>query len=182
MDSWLVISFLNELELICLLTSIAIVSIQLNGFKYFYQTLIILSNINHLFATTEVVTSIAIKHCSFICSLSNSSKYCNVIPIIKFKLTIQEFQVLLCIINNSIKHRSLVYTNFFNHISSMHQSRSSVMHCLHHRFRVFLHHIGSDRNPGMTLEEPSCLLDHDVLRSCLYPSKKINKAGLRPFL
>ena len=39
-------------------------------------------------------------------------------------------------------------------------------------FGLFLHHIGSDRNPGMILEEPSRLLDHDVLRSCLYQSKK----------
>ena len=57
----------------------------------------------------------------------------------------------------------------------MHQGRSSVMHCLHRRFRsfFFLHHIGSDRNPGMTLEEPSRLLDRDVLRSCLYQSNQI---------
>ena len=41
---------------------------------------------------------------------------------------------------------------------------------------LFLHHIGSDRNPGMTLEEPSRLRDRDVLRSCLYQSKeKLNK-------
>ena len=43
-------------------------------------------------------------------------------------------------------------------------------------FKLFLHHIGSDRNSGMTLEEPSCLRDRDVLRSCLYQSKeKLNK-------
>ena len=40
-------------------------------------------------------------------------------------------------------------------------------------FGVFLHHIGSDSNPGMTLEKPSHLLDSDVLRSCLYQSNKI---------
>ena len=39
-------------------------------------------------------------------------------------------------------------------------------------FGLFLHHIGSDRNPGMTLGEPSRLLDRDVLRSCLYQNKK----------
>ena len=55
-----VISFLNELEPICLHTSIAIISTQLNGFKYCYLTLIILFNINHLFAQSKVVTSIAI--------------------------------------------------------------------------------------------------------------------------
>ena len=41
-----------------MLTSIVIVSTQLNGFKYCYQ--IILFNINHYFADNEVVTSIAI--------------------------------------------------------------------------------------------------------------------------
>ena len=50
-------------------------------------------------------------------------------------------------------------------------------------FGLFLHHINSDRNTSMTLEEPSCLLDYDVLRSCLYHSKKnFYNAGLRPFL
>ena len=44
------ISFLNKLQLICLHTSIAIVSTQLNGFKYCYLTLIILLNIIHSFA------------------------------------------------------------------------------------------------------------------------------------
>ena len=43
-------------------------------------------------------------------------------------------------------------------------------------FGFFLRHIYSDRNPGMTLEEPSRLRDRDVLRSCLYQSKeKLNK-------
>ena len=55
-----VISFLNELELICLHTSSAIVSTQSNGLNHCYQTLIILFNINHLFTDSEVVTSIAI--------------------------------------------------------------------------------------------------------------------------
>ena len=41
-------------------------------------------------------------------------------------------------------------------------------------FGLFLHHIGSDSNPGMTLEEPSRLCDHDVLHSCLYQSKEKN--------
>ena len=39
-------------------------------------------------------------------------------------------------------------------------------------FGLFLHHIGSDSNPGMTLEEPSRLRDLDVLCSCLYQSKE----------
>ena len=56
--SLLVISFLNELELICLHTSIAIVSTQLNGLNYCYLTLLILFNINHLFVHSEVATSI----------------------------------------------------------------------------------------------------------------------------
>ena len=44
----------------CLQTSTAIVSIQLNGCNYCYLTLIIQFNINHLFADCEVDTSIAI--------------------------------------------------------------------------------------------------------------------------
>ena len=43
----MVISFLNKLELICLHTSMVIVSTQLNGFNNWYQTLIIPFNINH---------------------------------------------------------------------------------------------------------------------------------------
>ena len=45
------ISFLNVLELICIVVviSIVIVSTQLNGFNHCYLTLIILFNINHLF-------------------------------------------------------------------------------------------------------------------------------------
>ena len=46
-----VISFWNELKLICLYT---------NNFNYYILTLTILFNINHLFADSEVVTSIAI--------------------------------------------------------------------------------------------------------------------------
>ena len=43
-------------------------------------------------------------------------------------------------------------------------------------FGLFLHHISSDSNPGLTLKEPSRLRDRDVLRSCLYQRKeKINK-------
>ena len=57
--SLLVISFLNELELIYLLTSIVIVSTQFNGFSNCWLTLIILFNINHLFAHSEMVTTTA---------------------------------------------------------------------------------------------------------------------------
>ena len=53
MNSWSVISFLNELELICLHTSIGVASVLL-------LTLIILFIINHLFSDSEMVTSIAI--------------------------------------------------------------------------------------------------------------------------
>ena len=49
----------NELKYF-LLTSTAIVSTWLNGFNNCYLTVIILFNINHLFAASEVVTSIAI--------------------------------------------------------------------------------------------------------------------------
>ena len=43
------------------------VMLLLNGFNYCYLTLIILFDINHFFAHSEVVTSIAIKHFSLIC-------------------------------------------------------------------------------------------------------------------
>ena len=78
MNCLLVISFLNDLELICLHTTIAIVSPQLKGSNYCYLTLIILFNINNLFADSEVVTSIAIQHYSFICTPSNGFKNCYV--------------------------------------------------------------------------------------------------------
>ena len=55
-----VITFLNELKLICLNDSIAIVSTQLNGFNYCYSTQMILFNINHLFAYSDVVAIFAI--------------------------------------------------------------------------------------------------------------------------
>ena len=55
MNTLLVISFLNELELICLHTSIAIDSTPLNGFNYCCLTLLFQFNINHLFALSEVV-------------------------------------------------------------------------------------------------------------------------------
>ena len=60
MNSLSLISFLNELELICLHPGIAIVSTQLNGFNYCYPTLIILFTINPLFADSEGMTSIII--------------------------------------------------------------------------------------------------------------------------
>ena len=58
--SLLLILFLNYLKLICLHTSIAVVSEQLNGFIYCYLKLLILFNINHLFAHSKVFTNIAI--------------------------------------------------------------------------------------------------------------------------
>ena len=59
---WIVVGnfFKNELALICLHSRNAIVSTQLNSFNYCYPTQIILFNINHLFAHSEVVAVIAI--------------------------------------------------------------------------------------------------------------------------
>ena len=70
----LVILFLNELKIIDLHTSIAIVGAQLNGFKYFYITLIVLSNINSLVARNELVQNIAHTN-SFTCTQLNVCKY-----------------------------------------------------------------------------------------------------------
>ena len=78
-----VISPLYELELLCLHTGIAIVSVQVNSFNHCFLTLIILFNINHLFGHSEVLTSIAsphysIQHYSFVFIQLNGSKYCYV--------------------------------------------------------------------------------------------------------
>ena len=76
-----IIQSLNELELICLHTSIAIVSTQLNGFNYCSQTLIILFNINHSFDTVKWLQVLlcninySIPHYSFICTQLNGFKY-----------------------------------------------------------------------------------------------------------
>ena len=81
----------------CLYTSITIVSTELNYFYDYYQMLISLLNINHLFSHCEVVTGIVFntnnstEHYSFICTQSNGSKYCFVIPIIQLKQTVKEF-------------------------------------------------------------------------------------------
>ena len=73
--SLLVISFLNEQELICLHTSFAIVSTQLNGFKHTMKWLrILLLNTNYSIH-------------SFIHSFTHSQMF---------------LQVLLCKTNNSI--------------------------------------------------------------------------------
>ena len=48
-------NFIFELEPICFHTSIAIISIQLNSFKYCNLKLIIVVDISHLFAYSEVV-------------------------------------------------------------------------------------------------------------------------------
>ena len=68
--------------LISLHTIIAIVSIRLNGFNYCNLTLIILININNLFAHSEVVSTIAIKnkivYSTLFCTQLNDSKFCNV--------------------------------------------------------------------------------------------------------
>ena len=73
----------------------------------FWQ-LIILFNINHLFANSEGVTSIIFQHCSFICTQSNCSKYCNIITIFQFRHTLNEFKVFLFNGNNSIQHYSFI--------------------------------------------------------------------------
>ena len=58
----------------------------------------------------------------------------------------------------------------------MHQGRSSVMHCFPHRFWVS-HHIDSNSNPGMTLEESNRLLDSNV--PCTITLLKQSKKSVR---
>ena len=79
------------------------------------------------------------------------------------------------VLDSNIMVSEIEFQSFQSYILDA-SGRSSVMRCLHCRFRVFLHHINSDSNPGLTLKEPSCLRDRDMLHSCLYQSKeKINK-------
>ena len=59
-NSLKIISSLNELQLISLHTSMAIVYTRLNGFSYCYLPLIILFKISYWLVHSEVVTSIAI--------------------------------------------------------------------------------------------------------------------------
>ena len=73
-------------------TSINIVSKQLSGSNYWYLTLIILF----------------IK--LFVCTQSNDSNYCYVIPIFQFRYTVKEFHVLFFNTNNSIQNYSFVCT------------------------------------------------------------------------
>ena len=51
-------NFIFKSDLICLLTCIAIASTQLSGLDYCYLTLLILFNIYHLFADSEMDKSI----------------------------------------------------------------------------------------------------------------------------
>ena len=53
------ISFLNELERICLHNIIVVLSTQLNGFNYNYRSLIIQFKISCFFVDSEVAASTA---------------------------------------------------------------------------------------------------------------------------
>ena len=82
-------------------TQVLLLFLQLIDFNYCYLMQIILLNINQLFADCEWVTSIAIntnysiQHNSFICTQSNGSRYCYVIPKIQLRHRVYEFQVLV---------------------------------------------------------------------------------------
>ena len=54
-------------------------------------------------------TNYFIQHYWFICTHSNDSKYCYIIPIIQSKHKVKEFQVLLFNTNNFIQHYSFVF-------------------------------------------------------------------------
>ena len=70
----------------------------------------------------------SIQHYSFICTLSNGSKYCYVILIIQFKDTVKEFQVFLSNINNSIEH----YLNDFKYCYVMLTIQININHLFVH--------------------------------------------------
>ena len=103
-----VISFLNELKLICLHTNIATVSTQWNGFNYCYQSLIMLLIIYlHTVKWLQILLFNINYSIKTLCTQSNVSKY-YVISIIQFRHTVQEFQVLLFNVDNSIQHNSFI--------------------------------------------------------------------------
>ena len=108
--------FLKELELICLHMSIAIISTKLNGCNYFYLTPIIVFSINHLFThrvewlQVLLFKTNSIQHNSLICKQLNSSKNYYVIPIIQFRHSVKEFQVLLFNTTNSIISHLFTYS------------------------------------------------------------------------
>ena len=66
---------MNSLEITFWMSQSSFVCTQLNGFEYFYLTVIISFDINHLFAYSEVVSSIVYTN-SFIYIEINSFKYC----------------------------------------------------------------------------------------------------------
>ena len=83
---------LNELELIYLHPTIAIVSTQLNCFNYCNLTLKILFDINHLLAHREEVTSIQIKqiilfNITHLFVQLNGIKYCYVSLTVQLKIS-----------------------------------------------------------------------------------------------
>ena len=100
----------------CLL--IVIVFTQFDGLNLYYLILIILFNINHLFADSEVVTSIAIntsysnQYHSFVCTQWNGSKYCYV------PLTIQ-------------LNMSFIYSQLNDQTFLFLAIQFNVSHCLH---------------------------------------------------
>ena len=91
--------FLNKLELICLLINIDIVSSQSNGYNYCHLELIIQYNINHLFAESEVITSIAIsynnsiQHYSFVWTQLNDSTYSSISLTIQLDMSFVYIQI-----------------------------------------------------------------------------------------
>ena len=95
MNSLSVFSFLNELQVICLHTSIAIFSTQLNSFNWCYLKLILQFNINHLFAHSDVV----------------KSHYYLTLILLSTIPPFESSHLVPCITNYSIR-QSFVYTQF----------------------------------------------------------------------
>ena len=96
-------------------TSIEVVSRKLNCFNYSYLThinsrLIICCHTVKWLQVLLFNTNYSIERYSFICTQSNSSKYCYVIPIFKLSHTVKEFRVLLINAHNSIQHYSCICT------------------------------------------------------------------------
>ena len=141
-----VISFLNESELICLHTSIAFVSMQLNGFNYCRLTLMILFDFNlvcwHLLQVLLFNSNYSISTRFIRFHTINGSKYYYVIPLIQFWHTVKEFQVLLFNPSYSIQHYSLVSAHLNNfkycYVSRTFQLNSHFWTQLNNQIVLFL--------------------------------------------
>ena len=107
-NSFSVVLFLNELELICLHTikfCCCLYTTWMNGFNYYNLTIIILFNIIHFLHTVKWLqvllfnTNYSIQNWLFICTQWNSSQYYYVIQIILWCIQLSSSKYFTLIIS-----------------------------------------------------------------------------------